>query len=222
MNGVRSGRSLRRPSCCLLWGATGASGALGSPALSVRITSAPPATAASSEATFGWVANETAKFTCALDGIPPRPAVRPRPTRPRGGRCTSSSSRRRTPIAPGRPTRRAICHRWTIDLPGGPPPPPPPPAPKTASLLVTVEGGGQVTSEPPGIGCPGDCEQSFPVGTTVTLSQKPAQVSRFAGWRGACEGAGACAPAVSDMRLWSWPHSRRTSGAAPRSRRPRG
>ena len=93
-------------------------------------------------------------------------------------------------------------HRWTIDLPGGPPPPPPPPpAPKTASLLVTVEGGGQVSSEPAGISCPGDCDQSFPVGTKVTLSQKSAEGSRFAGWRGACDGAGSCAPAVSETTV---------------------
>ena len=46
----------------------GTTGALASAALTVRITSAPPSTSASASATFGWVANETAQFTCSLDG----------------------------------------------------------------------------------------------------------------------------------------------------------
>ena len=179
-------------------GTTGATGALATPALTVTITSAPPGTATTSVATFGWVANETAKFTCSLDGTA---AACSSPTTYSGLAegvhffiVTATNTDRAGTVFTARDS-----HRWTIDLPGGPPPPPP--APKTASLLVTVEGGGQVTSEPAGISCPGDCEQSFPVGTKVTLSQKPAQGSRFAGWHGACDGAGACAPAVSETTV---------------------
>ena len=179
-------------------GATGASGALASPALSVRITSAPPATSTSSEATFGWVATETAQFTCSLDAAQASACGSPKSYAGLGEGVhvflvTATNTDRAGKTYTARDT-----HRWTIDRPGGPPPPP---TPKTASLLVTVEGDGQVSSEPAGISCPGDCEQSFPVGTNVTLSQKPAQGSRFAGWHGACDGAGACAPAVSETKV---------------------
>ena len=165
--------------------------------------------------------NGTAKFTCSLDGIA---AACSSPKTYSGlaeGMHFFLVTATNTDRA-GRVYTARDSHRWTIDLPGGPPPPPPPPAPKTASLLVTVEGGGQVSSEPAGISCPGDCEQSFPVGTKVTLSQKPAQGSRFAGWHGACDGAGACAPAgLGDDSGPGLLHGD-GPGAAPVSRRPRG
>jgi murein DD-endopeptidase MepM/ murein hydrolase activator NlpD len=178
---------------------TGATGALASPALSVSITSAPPSTAASASATFGWAANETAQFTCSLDGARATACSSPKTYSGLGEGLhvflvTATNSDRAGNTYTARDT-----HRWTIDLPGGPPPPPP--TPKTTSLLVNVEGGGEVTSEPAGIACPGDCEQSFPVGTKVTLSQRAAAGSRFAGWHGACDGNGACAPAVSSTTL---------------------
>ena len=131
----------------------------------------------------------------------------------------SSWSRRRIKIEPGTPTRPGTRTAGRSTCPGGPPPPPPPS--NTANLLVTVEGGGEVSSEPAGINCPGDCEQSFPVGTKVTLSPKAAPGSRFAGWHGACDGGGACAPAVSATTLvLVGLHSVRPA-AAPVPRRPR-
>jgi murein DD-endopeptidase MepM/ murein hydrolase activator NlpD len=176
--------------------ATGASGALASSALAVRITSAPPATSSSPDARFEWVANETAKFTCALDGA-------------RAVACTSPKSysglaegahafvvtATNTDRA-GRTYTARDTSRWTIDLPGTPPPPPPPPS-RTAMLVVNVDGGGEVSSEPAGIACPGDCEQSFAVGTKVTLSPKAMPAFAFGGWRGACDGKAACAPTIS-------------------------
>jgi murein DD-endopeptidase MepM/ murein hydrolase activator NlpD len=177
----------------------GATGAIASPALTVRITSAPPSTSASSEATFAWTANETAQFTCSLDGARAAACSSPKSYAGLGEGLhdfvVTATNTSRTGVT----YTARDAHRWTIDLPGKPPPPPAPP--KTAKLLVSVEGGGEVSSEPAGIACPGDCEQSFPVGTKVTLSQKAAPGSRFAGWHGACDGGGACAPAVSATTL---------------------
>lgn len=55
------------------------------------------------------------------------------------------------------------------------------------SLTVGVIGNGRVTSAPPqtGIDCPGDCTESYPTGTVVTLVPTPTTVdSRFGGWSG--------------------------------------
>ena len=174
-------------------------GAVASPALTVRITSAPPSASASASATFGWVANETAEFSCSLDGARAAACSSPKTYSGLGEGLhvflvTATNKDRAGNTYTARDT-----HRWTIDLPGGPPPPPPPS--ETANLLVTVEGGGEVSSEPAGIDCPGDCEQSFPVGTKVTLTPKAGAGARFAGWHGACDGAGACAPALSATTL---------------------
>ena len=178
---------------------TGATGALASPGLTVRITSAPPSTSASASATFEWVANETAQFTCSLDGARAAACSSPKTYSAldeglHAFLVTATNTDRAGNTYTARDT-----HRWTVDLPGGSPPPPPPAT--AAKLLVSVDGAGQVTSEPAGIACPGDCEQSFPVGTRVTLSQRAAAGSRFAGWRGACDGGGTCAPAVSATTL---------------------
>jgi Ca2+-binding RTX toxin-like protein len=48
---------------------------------------------------------------------------------------------------------------------------------ETPSYLLTVTTGGQVvTSDPPGISCPGDCNETFVTHTTVTLKASPAGV----------------------------------------------
>jgi hypothetical protein len=73
------------------------------------------------------------------------------------------------------------------------PPPTPPPAP-TFTLSVGVVGSGQVTSSPGGISCGGDCDESYPAGTTVTLTATPTGtlLPTFLGWVGACVGLGSC------------------------------
>jgi hypothetical protein len=55
-------------------------------------------------------------------------------------------------------------------------------------LTVQVGGQGTVTSAPAGIACPGDCEESFPDGTAVTLTATPAAGSSLATWAGNCSG----------------------------------
>jgi len=55
-------------------------------------------------------------------------------------------------------------------------------------LTVTSTGSGTVTSSPKGINCGRQCSKSFTVGTSVTLTVKPAKKHAFAGWTGACTG----------------------------------
>jgi hypothetical protein len=57
------------------------------------------------------------------------------------------------------------------------------------SLAVQVGGQGSVTSTPAGIACPGDCDEAFPDGTSVTLTATPAAGSTLATWAGNCSGA---------------------------------
>jgi len=67
--------------------------------------------------------------------------------------------------------------------------------PLTITVMVVKDGTGTgtVTSNPAGITCGGDCNQQFPVGTTVTLTATPSAGSVFAGWSGGgCSGTGAC------------------------------
>jgi hypothetical protein len=51
-------------------------------------------------------------------------------------------------------------------------------------------GGGSVTGQ--GISCPGDCTETYPLGTVVTLSALPASGFYFKNWSGACSGRGSC------------------------------
>jgi N-acetylneuraminic acid mutarotase len=60
------------------------------------------------------------------------------------------------------------------------------------ALAVTVVGDGTVISNPAGISCPGDCGESFPWGTPVTLTAAPAPDWSFTGWSGDCAGTGIC------------------------------
>jgi len=56
------------------------------------------------------------------------------------------------------------------------------------TLSVTRTGSGSVTSSPKGISCGKQCSKSFTVGTSVTLTAKPAKKHAFLGWTGACTG----------------------------------
>jgi bacillopeptidase F len=56
------------------------------------------------------------------------------------------------------------------------------------TVQITGKGRGSVTSDPPGIACPGDCAKESIAGTGVTLTAVPAADSTFTGWSGACGG----------------------------------
>ncbi|MFL5823202.1 MAG: beta strand repeat-containing protein, partial [Solirubrobacteraceae bacterium] len=60
----------------------------------------------------------------------------------------------------------------------------------THALVVTVKGKGHVSGN--GISCPGTCAKSYPNGTAVALTARPATGFRFAHWGGACTGTGIC------------------------------
>jgi hypothetical protein len=62
------------------------------------------------------------------------------------------------------------------------------------ALTVTLEGagGGVVTSQPMGIFCGADCDETFSAGTEVTLAVSPDMTSMFDGWTGACASQDIC------------------------------
>jgi hypothetical protein len=62
----------------------------------------------------------------------------------------------------------------------------------TLTVRLAGSGSGAVTSLPAGIHCGNKCSSAFNYGTVVTLTAKPAESSKFAGWQGACAGLGAC------------------------------
>jgi hypothetical protein len=69
-----------------------------------------------------------------------------------------------------------------------------PPAPTTEStpaheVTVAVDGTGTVTSDPPGIACPGTCTASFEEGTRVTLTIAAAEGWQLEKWSG-CDAKG--------------------------------
>jgi DNA-binding beta-propeller fold protein YncE len=68
------------------------------------------------------------------------------------------------------------------------------------SLSVTESGAGSVSSEPAGIECGAACVAEYSAGAEVNLSATPAPGSAFAGWSGACSGAGACRVTMSESR----------------------
>ena len=72
-------------------------------------------------------------------------------------------------------------------------------------LAVTVagSGAGRVSSDPAGIDCQkgsGTCSRGFNDGTNVTLTASSDGGSAFAGWSGACTGAGTCTVAMTQAR----------------------
>jgi hypothetical protein len=68
----------------------------------------------------------------------------------------------------------------------------------TLMVLRSGNGSGSVTGS--GINCPSTCSQSYPEGTSVTLTATPASGSTFAGWTGACSGTGTCTVTMSTDR----------------------
>jgi hypothetical protein len=64
------------------------------------------------------------------------------------------------------------------------------PAPAATFRLTTTTGGtGTGTITGPGIACPGDCTETYPPGTAVTLTATVGAFSGFAGWTGDCAGS---------------------------------
>lgn len=57
---------------------------------------------------------------------------------------------------------------------------------RTNELEVSVEGNGEVLSDPEGIECGDDCTSAFPFGTMVQLRVRPGDGADFVGWSGAC------------------------------------
>jgi len=60
------------------------------------------------------------------------------------------------------------------------------------TLQVSLAGAGSVESSPAGIDCGVSCAATFALGTSVTLTPTADAAWVFAGWTGACTGAGAC------------------------------
>jgi hypothetical protein len=67
------------------------------------------------------------------------------------------------------------------------------------ALTITKSGtgSGTVTSEPAGISCGSDCSESYPQGTSVTLTATSSSGSTFAGWSGGCSGTGTCTVTIN-------------------------
>jgi hypothetical protein len=76
----------------------------------------------------------------------------------------------------------------------------PPPSEFELSVTKSGTGSGTVTSSPPGINCGATCAAEFPENEVVTLNQSAAAGSEFAGWSGACSGAGACEVTMSEAK----------------------
>jgi Divergent InlB B-repeat domain len=62
----------------------------------------------------------------------------------------------------------------------------------TATLRIQPPANGRVTAAASGIDCPGACEQTFPVDTSVELTATAAEGYVFTGWGEACSGTGVC------------------------------
>ncbi|MFO1412435.1 MAG: IPTL-CTERM sorting domain-containing protein [Burkholderiales bacterium] len=64
----------------------------------------------------------------------------------------------------------------------------------TGQFALTVRdfGEGTIQSQPSGIACGTNCSAAFPANAKVTLVATPKAGYMFAGWTGACTGAGAC------------------------------
>ncbi|NIQ93404.1 MAG: hypothetical protein GWN87_03750, partial [Desulfuromonadales bacterium] len=68
-------------------------------------------------------------------------------------------------------------------------------------VILAGTGDGAVTSTPPGVDCPGDCDEVYGVGTMVSLEAQPDPWSTFDGWSGGCMGQGLCDLVMDAPRL---------------------
>ena len=71
---------------------------------------------------------------------------------------------------------------------------------KTLTVARAGNGTGSVTSAPAGIDCGATCSSTFWQDMTVTLTAAPSGTDVFAGWSGACTGAGPCTVTMSDSK----------------------
>ena len=65
------------------------------------------------------------------------------------------------------------------------------------TLTVTIQGSGSVTSDPAGIDCGSDCEQTYSESSLVTLTPTPNSGFEFSHWSGACSGNVSCTVSMS-------------------------
>ena len=75
---------------------------------------------------------------------------------------------------------------------------------RSAALVVEVAGNGRVTSDPAGIACPTDCDETFDVAPeprNVTLTAVADPGWRFSSWSGACSGTAASADVLVSADL---------------------
>ncbi len=86
---------------------------------------------------------------------------------------------------------------WAAAGGGVAPPGTPEPPAFTLTVVVAGSGTGKVTSNPPGINCPGDCSHQYPIAVPwpVTLTASDG-TGVFTGWSGACSGMGPCNLAI--------------------------
>jgi len=74
------------------------------------------------------------------------------------------------------------------------------PTEKPLSVELLGDGSGTISSSPIGIACPGDCDETYPEGTPVTLSVTADAGSEFLNWTGDCGGSGACVVTMDQAR----------------------
>lgn len=70
----------------------------------------------------------------------------------------------------------------------------------TLTVTRAGTGSGTVTSSPAGINCGATCSASYDAGTSVTLNAVAGTGATFAGWSGACTGAGTCTVSMTAAR----------------------
>jgi hypothetical protein len=71
----------------------------------------------------------------------------------------------------------------------------------TLNIVKPGDGNGIVESNPSGITCGSDCNQTYSLGTSVILEATPSNDSEFIGWsRSGCTGTGTCTVAMNESK----------------------